>query len=64
MKGLWYQLKSVLRDRFCLMTFLLPVVVAAALHFVGAVDFSALSELRFGVWQGDLPFQPGNGLLR
>ena len=24
MKGLWYQLKSVLRDRFCLMTFLLP----------------------------------------
>ena len=64
MKGLWYQLKSVLRDRFCLMTFLLPVVVAAALHFVGAVDFSALSELRFGVWQGDLPEQAVSWLER
>ncbi len=64
MKGLWYQLTSVLRDRFCLMTFLLPVVVAAALHFVGAVDFSVLSELRFGGWQGDLPEQAGSWLER
>ena len=31
MKGLKYQLKSVLRDKFCLMTFLLPILVAVAL---------------------------------
>ena len=28
MKGLKYQLKSVLRDKFCLMTFLLPILAA------------------------------------
>ena len=32
MKGLKYQLKSVLRDKFCLMTFLLPILVAVALN--------------------------------
>ena len=34
MRGLPYQLKSVLRDKFCLMTFLLPILVAVALNFV------------------------------
>lgn len=57
MTGLRYQLKSVLHDRFCLMTFLLPIVVAAALHFAGSVDFSALGGLHFGVLEGDLPAQ-------
>ena len=47
MKGLRYQLKSVLKDKFCLMTFLLSIVVAAALHFVGSIDFSELGELHF-----------------
>lgn len=57
MKGLRYQLKSVLHDKFCLMTFLLPIVVAVALNFVGAIDFSALGELHFGVLKGNLPTQ-------
>lgn len=57
MKGLRYQLKSVLHDKFCLMTFLLPIVVAVALNFVGAIDFSRLGELHFGVLKGDLPTQ-------
>ena len=57
MKGLRYQLKSVLRDKFCLMTFLLPIVVAAALNFVGTIDFTTLGELHFGVLQGGLPTQ-------
>ena len=57
MKGLRYQLKSVLHDKFCLMTFLLPIVVAAALNFVGAIDFSALGELHFGTLKDDLPTQ-------
>ena len=45
MKGLKYQMKSVLRDKFCLMTFLLPILVAVALHFMGSIDMSRLGEL-------------------
>lgn len=57
MKGLKYQLKSVLRDKFCLMTFLLPILVAVALNFVGSIDMSSLGELHFGVLENDLPPQ-------
>ena len=57
MKGLQYQLKSVLRDKFCLMTFLLPILVAAALNFMGFIDLSSLGELHFGVLENDLPAQ-------
>ena len=54
MKGLQYQLKSVLRDKFCLMTFLLPILVAVALNFMGSIDLSSLGELHFGVLENDL----------
>lgn len=54
MKGLKYQLKSVLRDKFCLMTFLLPILVAVALNFMGSIDMSSLGELHFGVLENDL----------
>ena len=54
MKGLKYQLKSVLWDKFCLMTFLLPILVAVALNFMGSIDLSSLGELHFGVLQNDL----------
>ena len=64
MKGLRYQLKSVLHDRFCLMTFLLPIVAAAALNFAGSIDFSTLGELHFGVLKGDLPTQTVTWLER
>lgn len=64
MKGLRYQLKSVLHDKFCLMTFLLPIVVAVALNFVGAIDFSTLGEMHFGVLKGDLPTQTVTWLER
>ena len=57
MKGLTYQLKSVLRDKFCLMTFLLPILVAVALNFMGSIDMSSLGELHFGVLKNDLPPQ-------
>jgi len=56
-KGLKYQLKSVLRDKFCLMTFLLPILVAVALNFMGSIDLSSLGELHFGVLENDLPPQ-------
>lgn len=49
MKGLIFQLKSVRKDKFCIMSFLLPVVVALALNFVDFIDFSSLGEYHFGV---------------
>lgn len=49
MKGLMYQLKSVRKDKFCIMSFLLPIIVAVALHFVGSIDLSSLGEFHFGV---------------
>ncbi len=64
MKGLTYQLKSVLRDKFCLMTFLLPILVAAALNFMGSIDLSSLGELHFGVLENDLSPQTVTWLER
>ena len=64
MKGLKYQLKSVLRDKFCLMTFLLPILVAVALKFMGSVDMSSLGELHFGVLENDLSPQTVTWLER
>ena len=55
MKCLKYLLKSVLKDKFCLMTFLLPMVVAVALNFMGFIDLSSLGEHHFGVLKNDLP---------
>lgn len=58
MKGLRYQLKSILHDKFCLMSFLLPVVVAAVLHFAGSIDFTALEEpYYFGILKEDSSMQ-------
>jgi len=63
-KGLKYQLKSVLRDKFCLMTFLLPILVAVALNFMGSIDMSSLGELHFGVLENDLSPQTVTWLER
>ena len=54
MRGLKYQIKSVLQDKFCLMTFLLPILVAVALNFMGSIDLSSLGEMHFGVLESDL----------
>jgi hypothetical protein len=49
MKGLVYQLKSVGKDKFCIMSFLLPILAAMALNLVGSIDLSSLGEFHFGV---------------
>lgn len=54
MKGLIYQLKSVRKDKFCIMSFFLPIVVAMSLNFIGSIDLSSLGEYDFGVIAGDL----------
>ena len=48
-----YQLKSVRKDKFCIMSFLLPIVVAVALQFIGSIDLSSLGEFHFGVIEQD-----------
>lgn len=57
MKGLYYQLKSVWKDKLCIMSFLLPVVVAFALNFIGGIDLSSVAEFHFGVLESDLSAQ-------
>ena len=64
MRGLKYQMKSVLRDKFCLMTFLLTILVAVALHFMGSIDMSSLGELHFGVLENELSPQTVTWLKR
>ena len=55
MRGLCFQLKSNWRDKFCLMTFFLPVVAALALRLAGNIDLSSLGELHFGILEEELP---------
>ena len=62
MKGLIYQLKNVRKDKFCMMSFLLPVVVAVALNFVGSIDLSSLGEFQFGVVAHDTTSEMENWL--
>lgn len=57
MRGLFYQLKSVWKDKFCMMSFLLPIVVALALHLIGGIDLSSVAEFQFGVLESDLSAQ-------
>lgn len=55
MRGLFYQLKSVWKDKLCMMSFLLPIAVAFALNFIGGIDLSSVAEFHFGVLESDLP---------
>lgn len=64
MKGLLYPLKSVWKDKFCILSFLLPVAVALALNFVGSIDLSSLGEFQFGVVAHRVPLETENWLGR
>lgn len=64
MRGLVYQLKNVWKDKFCIMSFLLPIIVALALHLIGGIDLSSVAEAHFGVLQGDLPVSAISWLAR
>lgn len=64
MKGLIYQLKSVRKDKFCIMSFFLPIVVAIALNFVGSIDLSSIGEFHFGVVAHDAASETESWLER
>lgn len=49
MKGLKYQLNSIRRDKMCLLTFLLPVIVGIAINLLSGVSFQSMGETTFGV---------------
>ena len=49
MKGLKYQLRSIRRDKMCLLTFLLPVIVGIAINLLSGVSFQTMGETTFGV---------------
>ena len=54
MNGLRYQLKSIARDKLCILTFLLPIVVGAAINLLSDMDFSVMNQVTFGVVQQNL----------
>lgn len=54
MKGLKYQLKSIRRDKMCILTFLLPVIVGIAINLLSGISFQSLSETTFGVWENNI----------
>lgn len=49
-----YQLKNIRRDKFCIMTFLLPILIGIVINLLPAVSVQTLGELSFGVMQNDL----------
>ncbi|MCC0685891.1 ABC transporter permease [Clostridioides sp. ZZV15-6383] len=57
MIGLRYQLKSIRKDKMCIISFFLPVVMAILINFMGSIDISSLGELRFGIVKDTLPLQ-------
>ena len=54
MEQLKYQLKNIRRDKLCILTFLLPVIVGIIIRFLPAMNFLGLSETSFGCVQNDL----------
>ena len=64
MKGWIYQLKSVRKDKFCIMSFFLPVLVAILLNFADSIDLSSLGELQFVLTAGDLTSETTEWLAR
>lgn len=53
MGGILYQLKAVRKDKMCIMSFFLPVVLAILLTAIGGVDLSSLEEINFAVCKQD-----------
>lgn len=54
MTGLKYQLKSIQRDKMCILTFVLPVIVAIAINLLSGFSFQSISETSFGVLQNNI----------
>lgn len=53
-KGLRYQLKNIRRDKMCILSFLLPILVGLAINLLSGVSFSSLGETAFCILENDL----------
>ncbi len=54
MKGLKYQLKSIRRDKMCILTFLLPVIVGIAINLLSGISFQSIGETTFGIVENSI----------
>lgn len=54
MKGLKYQIKSIRRDKMCILTFLLPVIVGIAINLLSGMSFQSIGETSFGVLENEI----------
>lgn len=54
MKGLSFQLKSLLRDKLCIITFLLPIFIAIGISLISDTSFSSISDTLFYVVDNEL----------
>ena len=54
MKGLKYQIKSIRRDKMCILTFLLPIIVGIAINLLSGMSFQSISETAFGVLENEI----------
>ena len=54
MKGLKYQIKSIRRDKMCILTFLLPVIVGIAINLLSGMSFRSIGETSFGVLENEI----------
>ncbi|EOS73415.1 hypothetical protein C819_03794 [Lachnospiraceae bacterium 10-1] len=55
MQQLKYQLKNIRRDKLCLLTFLLPIIVGIVINLLPAISFQMLNQVSFGSIKNDLP---------
>lgn len=62
MKGIKYQLKNISKDKMALLSFLLPIVTALVLGLLSEKDLVSATELRFAVFEDNLPIQLENQL--
>ena len=62
MKGLKYQLKSIRRDKMCILTFLLPVIVGIAINLLSGVSFQSIGETTFGIVENNITDDAGKWL--
>ncbi|MCC0650527.1 ABC transporter permease, partial [Clostridioides sp. ZZV15-6598] len=64
MIGLRYQLKSIRKDKMCIISFFLPIVMAVLINIVGTIDISSIGELQFGIVKNTLSTQTEQWLSR
>lgn len=55
MRGLKYQLKNIRRDKLCIISFLLPVIVGLVVSLLSGMSFSSAADISFGIVNGELP---------